>query len=519
MAIASVNSVSREHQLSRASAVDSPSGSHWDFVIIGGGATGAGIALDASMRGFKVLLLEGDDFGKGTSSRSTKLIHGGVRYLEQFQIHMVRESLRERGRLLENAPNIVHELEFIIPCTRWFDRFFYGVGLKVYDFLASGSKAKRSRQVSKESLYRGMPHLKQNAFVGGVSYSDGQFDDTRLLTEIVKAASSSGACCLNYTKVTGLLKDESGQVNGVQFLDSETGVSHEAKGRVVINATGPFCDDIRRIDKPSQAPLVAASQGVHLVVSPDYFPAKSAFIVPKTTDGRVLFVIPWHGHVLVGTTDTAIDTISKEPTAFPDEIKFLLKTLQDYCGKSPTPEQCLSVFTGIRPLVKGSPSQATKKLSRDHTIEISDSNLLTITGGKWTTYRHMAEDCVDHAISHFGLDKRPCKTENLRLTTADVDLAIAKDYDWPLSSDSTLSKIITLKDLVRGVRCEFARTVEDLLARRTRALFLNVEEALKLAPLAAQLLADELGKDQAWVQSQVEAFKDVAKCYDPKNYM
>lgn len=490
----------------------------WDFVIIGGGATGAGIALDATTRGFNVLLLEGDDFGKGTSSRSTKLIHGGVRYLEQFQIPMVRESLRERGRLLENAPEIVHELEFIIPCRRAFDRFFYGAGLKVYDLLASGSKAQRSHQVSKRALYAAMPNLKRDAFVGGVSYSDGQFDDTRLLTEIIRGASNAGAVCLNYAKVDGLLKKTDGAVEGVRFKDVETGIQYEAKGRVVINATGPFCDEIRRIDKPQTKPLVAASQGIHLVVSPDYFPAKSAFIVPKTSDGRVLFVIPWHGHVLVGTTDTAIDTISKEPKAFPDEMKFLLKTLEEYCGNAPTREQCLSVFTGIRPLVKGDPNQATKKLSRDHTIEISDSNLLTITGGKWTTYRHMAEDCVDHAIEHYGLSKLPCKTEKLKLEMHRAQLTTDKQYEFPLDSKATLYSVITLNDLLRGVRFEFARTVEDLLARRTRALFLNVEEARLLAPLAAQILADELGKDSEWIGTQIDEFNELSQGYDPKNY-
>lgn len=510
----------RESLLQRAA----DPGAIWDFIIIGGGATGAGIALDASLRGFKVLLLEAYDFGKGTSSRSTKLVHGGVRYLEQFQIHMVKESLRERGRLLANAPSIVHELEFIIPCTRWFDRFFYGAGLKVYDFLAVGSKAKRSAQVSKGSLYGRMPNLKKGKFVGGVSYSDGQFDDSRLLIEIVRSAASPQTVCLNYAKVTGLIKSDTGKVEGVRFQDTESrglesGAEISACGRVVINATGPFCDSIRSMDDPTQRPLVAASQGVHLVVSADYFPASSAFIVPKTSDGRVLFVIPWHGHVLVGTTDTAIEAVSNEPRAFPEEIQFLLATLADYCGAAPTPDQCLSVFTGIRPLVKGDASQATKKLSRDHTIEIGSSDLLTITGGKWTTYRQMAEDCVDQAIEHFGLPKSPCETANFELKTISQPLNLERSYDWPLSPDCSLYNVISLSDLVRGIRYEFARTVEDLLARRTRALFLNVREARMLAPLAAQLLADELQKDQTWVQWQVQQFDEVAQSYDPKSFL
>ncbi len=507
--------IDRETLLARGVAPDQV----WDFVIIGGGATGAGIAMDAAARGFSVLLLEGHDFGKGTSSRSTKLIHGGVRYLEQFQIHMVRESLRERGRLLVNAPEIVHELEFIIPCTRAFDRFFYGVGLKVYDCLAFGSKTKHSKQVSRATLYQRLPGLVPNKFVGGVSYSDGQFDDTRLLIETVRQAIKLGACCLNYAPVTSVRKDESGRVQGVSFRDAETNQTYDVRGKVVINATGPFCDAIRQMDKPGQKPLVAASQGVHLVLAPSFFQAESALIVPKTSDGRVLFIIPWHGHVLVGTTDTAIDAPSAEPRPFPEEMTFLLDTIEEYCGRRPLPEECLSVFTGIRPLVKGSPNQATKKLSRDHTIEISDSKLLTITGGKWTTYRHMAEDCVNQAIAAYGLPQLPCKTLEMRLVPAPSEqVPIPSEIAWPLTEQSSLKNVIHFGDLIRAIRHEHARTVEDVLARRTRALFLNAKEAMELAPIAAKLLAKEHGRGLEWIELQIASFRELAEGYDPRTY-
>ena len=456
------------------------------------------------------------------SSRSTKLVHGGVRYLEQFQFQMVRESLRERGRLLANAPDTVHELEFIIPCRRVWERCFYGIGLKLYDFLAIGSQARRSRQVSRSDLYRRLPGLAKGKFVGGVSYSDGQFDDTRLLMDTILAAVDSHACCLNYANVVSLLRGSDGKVTGVVVRDEETRSSYDVRGRAVINATGPFCDAVRRMDRPEVDPLVAASQGVHLVLPRTFFGSSSAMIVPKTTDGRVLFMIPWLGHLLVGTTDTAIPHATEEPVPFAEEVKFLLDTIEAYCGRRPQPEECLSVFTGIRPLVKGDPNQATKKLSRDHTIEVSPSGLLTITGGKWTTYRHMAEDCVDRIIQEFGFEKRECKTYDHRLSRRDgeaLSLPAASLPAWPLGDDSTLSPILTPSDLLRAVRLEMARTVEDLLARRTRALFLNASEAVALAPYAAKLLAHELGRDAIWEADQIERFRKLAENYMPQRFL
>ena len=509
------NTTTRDHHLSVATDTKKS----WDIIVIGGGATGAGIALDAASRGYSVLLLESKDFGKGTSSRSTKLIHGGVRYLGQMQFGMVRESLRERGVLRINAPHLVHELEFIIPCKSRLDRLFYGAGLKLYDLLASGSKMPRSHQVTTSQLVYRMPGLAQGKFVGGVAYSDAQFDDTRLLIEIVRAAVDYCATILNYAPVEDLIKNERGKVLGVLFRDGEGGQSHQVHAQCIINATGPFCDAIRRLDQQDVAPLVSASQGIHLVLPKSYFESASALIVPKTSDGRVLFVIPWKDHVLVGTTDTPIDRISEEPKPFPQEIEFLLQTLEEYCGRRPSPSECLSVFAGIRPLAKGNKQQATKKLSRDHTIEVSGSGLVTITGGKWTTYRHMAEDCVDQVSKLAGLEFAPTRTQNIRLdrTQADRERLTINDStgnqnDVPILKSLKISK----NDLICGVRFEFARTVEDLLSRRTRALFLNVEAAKTLAPMAAGILADELGRDETWKRAQIDAFHELAKTYSPE---
>ncbi len=490
----------------------------WDIIIIGGGSTGAGIALDAAARGYQVLLLEGHDFGKGTSSRSTKLIHGGVRYLQQMQFGMVRESLRERGRLLENAPHLVHELEFLIPCTKQFDRWFYGVGLKLYDFLAIGSKMVKSHQVSRAKLYQCMPGLAANKFVGAVAYSDAQFDDTRLLIEIVRASADRGATVLNYAPVVSLRKDNQGKTSGVVIRDTETNQTWEAKARCVINATGPFCDAIRTLDSPDVSRLVAASQGIHLVLPKSFFPTTRAMIVPKTSDGRVLFVIPWLDHVLVGTTDTPIEQASFEPQPFRQEIDFLLDTLEEYCGRRPKPEECLSVFTGIRPLVKANKQQATKKLSRDHTIEVSDSGLVTIAGGKWTTYRHMAEDCVNVIAERFGLKKIPSQTHSQTLCASQqyrTNLQTQSNTEQPLCVELAITKT----DFVSAVRYEFARTVEDMLARRTRALFLNAAAAMKLAPMAAEVLSQELDRDEAWKQAQVADFRELALKYLPSQYL
>jgi glycerol-3-phosphate dehydrogenase len=463
----------------------------WDIAIIGGGATGMGIALDAVTRAYSVVLLEQHDFGKGTSSRSTKLVHGGVRYLQQGNISLVMEALKERGLLLQNAPHLVHDQQFVVPNYEWWEAPFYGIGMKVYDLLAGKYGFGPSQILTREEVLDRIPTLSKDGLRGGVKYHDGQFDDSRLLIDIASTAAEHNACLLNYTKVTALTKDSDGFVNGLTFRDEESGASHTLAARCVINATGPFCDELRRVDDPATKPIIAPSQGVHLTLSRDFLPGDTAIMVPHTRDGRVMFAIPWHGHAVVGTTDTPIPASTLEPRPKSEEIDFILETAGDYLAKRPTRADVLSVFTGIRPLVKASDSSSTAALSRDHTIEISSSGMLTIAGGKWTTYRHMAEDAVDHAIVLGKLDERPCLTRNLRIRNPGDHEDSGAWY----------------------ARHEMARSVEDVLARRTRLLFLDARAALAKAPQVARELAQELGRDEAWQQAQLLAFKEIAGHY------
>ncbi len=502
----------REYHLSQAK----DTARVWDIIIIGGGSTGAGIALDAAARGYQVLLLEGHDFGKGTSSRSTKLIHGGVRYLQQMQFGMVRDSLRERSLLMLNAPHHVHELEFIIPCRSYWERAYYGTGLKLYDALAKNSRMRKSHQVSRSDLYQNMPALAKK-FAGGVAYSDAQFDDTRLLIEILLTAVDEGATVLNHAPVISLLKDDRGKIAGVAFREEESGTEHEALARCVINATGPFSDVVRRLEDSSCDAMLSASQGVHLVLPKSFFPSSKALIVPKTSDGRVLFIIPWLDHVVVGTTDTSINEATFEPKPYADELQFLLDTVGEYCETKPKLYECTSVFTGIRPLVRSKHTSSTKRLSRDHTIEISEAGLITIAGGKWTTYRHMAEDCVDQAAKSTGLSFLASRTTAIPLNKT---VLRKKKIEQTSVDDVKLDTMlnITRQQILDGVRLEFARTIEDLLARRTRALFLNTAAAKRIAPLVAEMLAAELSRDEDWKSQQLAEFNELAATYDPNSF-
>ena len=463
-------------------------GEPWDIAVIGGGSTGMGIAVDAASRGYSVVLLEQHDFGKGTSSRSTKLVHGGVRYLQQGNISLVMEALTERGRLRANAPHLVHDLEFVVPNYAWWEAPFYGIGMKVYDLLAGKYGFGPSKILSLEEVLERIPTLSQDGLRGGVKYHDGQFDDARLLIDLASTAAQYDACVVNYARVVSLAKDADGFVNGLTFRDEEGGASYRLSARSVINATGPFCDELRRVDNPAANPIIAPSQGVHIVLPREFLPGDTAIMVPHTRDGRVMFAIPWHGHTLIGTTDTSIPAATFEPDAKPEEIDLIIETASDYLAKRPTRADVLSVFTGIRPLVKAGEASSTAALSREHTIEISSSGLLTIAGGKWTTYRRMAEDAVDHAIVLGLLAERPCVTRELRIHDPGTH---DDDAGW-------------------FARYEMARTVEDVLARRTRLLFLDVRAALDRAPEVARQLSQELGRDEAWQKLQLAEFKKTA---------
>ena len=501
----------------------------WDIVIIGGGATGVGAAVDAASRGYEVLLLEQSDFGKGTSSRSTKLVHGGVRYLEQGNISLVMEALRERGILRQNAPHLVTDLAFVVPRYDWWEAPFYGIGLKIYDLLAGEYGFGPSQLLSREETLARLPTIKTEGLRGGVVYYDGQFDDTRLLINLAQTAVEQGATLLNYVQVTGLIKGAEGFVEGVEARDSETGASFRAAAKVVVNATGPFCDNIRRLADPSVSPMIAPSQGIHLVFDRSFLPGKSAIMVPHTPDGRVMFAIPWKNHTVVGTTDTPITDVSLEPRPLPEEIDFILETAGRYLHKSPTRGDVLSVFVGIRPLVGSGNAENTAALSRDHTIRIDNSGLLSIAGGKWTTYRRMAEDCINQAATLARLPQVPSPTQQLKIhgfrqppgeyehlaAYGSDDAAIqnlirdAPSLGEPLHPDLPYSRAET----VWATRTEMARTVEDVLARRTRALFLNAQAASEMAAGVAALMARELQQGESWQSAQVNAFQKLAQGY------
>ena len=494
----------------------------WDMIIVGGGATGAGVAVDAATRGYSTLLLEQHDFGKGTSSRSTKLVHGGVRYLEQGNVSLVIEALKERGLLRQNAPHLVSELPFIVPSYAWWEGPFYGIGLKVYQVLSGKYGFGPSELVSKEETLKRLPNVNAEGLTGGVIYYDGQFDDTRLLINLVATAAEQGATLLNYAKVTSLHKGDDHIVNGVSWENLETGEAFQARARVVVNATGPFTDAVRHMAEPDVTKLIAPSQGAHIVLDRSFLPGNTAIMVPHTSDGRVMFAIPWHGHTLVGTTDTPITEAPLEPVALEQEIHFMLETAALYLEKKPTKADILSVFAGIRPLAKAGEGSNTAALSRDHTIHIDRSGLVSIAGGKWTTYRNMAHDCVDQASTLADLPEKACVTKTLNIHGYHPNAAKFGDLSFYGSDAPAILKLVE-EDETLGLRLDFdlpyieaeviwaareemARTVEDVLARRTRALFLNSKAALRMAPRVAAILAKELGHDEKWQADQVEKF-------------
>jgi glycerol-3-phosphate dehydrogenase len=500
----------------------------WDFIIIGGGATGLGAAVDAAERGYKTLLLEQHDFAKGTSSRSTKLIHGGVRYLAQGNISLVLEALRELGLLIHNAPHLVHHQSFVVPTYDWWEGPFYGIGLKVYDLLAGKLGLGPSRVLSREEALERIPTLEPEGLRGGVIYYDGQFDDARLAVNLAQTIADWGGTAINYVKVTALLKAND-LVCGVVAQDMETGEEYELNARTVINATGIYTDSIRRLDDPEAEPIILPSQGVHLVLDKSFLPGESAVMVPHTDDGRVLFVVPWHDRAIVGTTDTPISDLPLEPRPLPEEIEFLLTHAGRYLTKDPTASDAKSIFAGIRPLVKAGEGRETAALSRDHTILIAKSGLITITGGKWTTYRKMAEDTVNQAAVLAGLDERPCMTENLRLHGWLETVEAEKPFDVYGADAAGLRKIMeedpalaqrlhhelpyVTGEVIWAVRHEMARTVEDVLARRTRALLLDARASVEIAPKVAEIVAKELRHDENWQQQQVSAYRELAKGY------
>lgn len=501
---------------------------YWDVVVIGGGATGLGTAVEAASRGYKTLLLEQHDFAKGTSSRSTKLVHGGVRYLQQGNISLVLEALHERGLLKQNAPHLVFNQAFIVPLYDWWSGPFYGIGLKMYDMLAGKLGLGPSQILSREETIKQIPNVEPNGLRGGVIYYDGQFDDSRLAINLAQTIIDFGGTPLNYFEVKKLIKKNE-LVSGVIAEDKETGKQYEIHSRVVINATGVFTDNILRMDNPDAEKLIAISQGVHLVLDKSFLPGDTAIMVPQTDDGRVLFAVPWHNKVVVGTTDTEIAEASLEPRALEEEIDFILSHAKRYMEKDPSRKDVMSVFAGLRPLVRPSDNKSTAAISRDHYLTASDSGLITITGGKWTTYRKMGEDTINKAASIAGLEVKKSITKTLRihgwLTNVDKTdplylygsdaIGIKKliDADSSLAEKICNSLPFTKAEIIWHVRNEMARTVEDVLARRTRSLLLDAKSSIDMAPIVAKIIAGELNKPAEWEKEQINEYTKLANQY------
>ncbi|WP_353935821.1 glycerol-3-phosphate dehydrogenase/oxidase [Maribacter dokdonensis] len=501
----------------------------YDFIIIGGGATGIGIALEASARGYSVALLEKSDFTKSTSSKATKLVHGGVRYLAQGNIGLVREAVVERGLLLKNAPHITKTQSFVIPTHGLYDEILYTIGLTFYDLLAGRLSLGRSKRLSKTKTLERISLINPDKISAGVLYYDGQFDDSRLAVNTLQSAVELGAVVANYCAVEGLLKDANGKITGVKVFDEEGKESFEIKGKQVVNATGVFADDVLQMDAPGSKKTIAPSQGVHLMLDKSFLPGDDAITIPKTDDGRVLFLVPWHNKVIVGTTDTPVKKESLEPIALEDEIGFILNTATRYLTKAPKRSDVLSVFAGLRPLAAPSEDgNKTKEISRSHKIFSSDSGLLTIVGGKWTTFRKMGEDLVDKAERNQQWKHIATKTKNLKIHgyKKDVDLnnplyfygsdeepllKLSKEKGWNATLSNSLGVIEG--QVVWAVQNEMALNVEDFLARRTRCQLLDAKESVRMAPRVAEIMASELAKDSEWQAKQVEDYKKVTSNY------
>ena len=499
----------------------------WDFVVIGGGATGMGIAVEAASRGYSVALFEQNDFGAATSSRSTKLVHGGVRYLKQGNISLVLEALKERGILLQNAPHLVKSQAFIVPTYDWWEGPFYGIGLKLYDLMAGEGGFGHSQILNKEETLSQIPNIETDGLNGGVRYYDGQFDDSRMVINLAQTAVEQGGVVLNYTKVEKLLK-KNNVLSGLIIHDLENEKEYEIRARAFINATGVFTDSIRKLDEPESNPVIQPSQGIHIVLDKDFLKGDAAIMVPRTADGRVLFAVPWLDRVIVGTTDTPVTEIDIDPLPTEHEVDFLLENIARYLSKDPDKKDILSVFAGLRPLVSPGKNSDTANISREHMILVSRSGLVTITGGKWTTYRKMAEAAVDQAIVNSHQDFQPSVSETLQIHGyynhsqkfgslacygSDALQIKALMQAEPGLKDFIFKDSIISAEVVWAVENEMALTVEDFLSRRRRALLIDAKAAIDTAPVVAKLMANKLKKKKNWQKEQVEIFTGKAKKY------
>lgn len=501
----------------------------WDITIIGGGATGLGIAVDAATRGYRTILLEKSDFAKGTSSRSTKLVHGGVRYLAQGDVLLVTEALYERGRILKNAPHLTKNQEFIIPAYSLWDVILYTAGLKFYDLLSGRLSLGKSYFINRSKTLSRLPLLRSKGLKGGIVYHDGQFDDSRMAMAMVHNCIQKGALTLNYFEVTGLLKDQNGKIKGVNAIDIDTGNEYEILSKLVINATGVFTDYIHRMDVPDAKPSIRPSQGAHIVLDKSFLASDSAIMIPKTEDGRVLFLIPWYDKIVAGTTDTPLDDISNEPKALDEEIDFILRTAANYLTKKPTRDDVLCIFAGLRPLAANPDKPtATKEVSRRHKISLAKSGLLSITGGKWTSYRRMAEETINRGIKAGLIENRKCITRNYSFYPEKLDLRTERlkiygeqaiEIEKMISDNPELGELFnpglpyTKAEIIWICRNEMPLKLEDILARRTRALFLDTKISSKIAPEIAGIMAKELNFTKEWAENQIKEYNQLILNY------
>jgi glycerol-3-phosphate dehydrogenase len=501
----------------------------WDVLVIGGGATGLGAAVEAASRGYRTLLIERFDFSKGTSSRSTKLVHGGVRYLEQLNLTLVTDALRERGHMLRNAPHLVHDRQFVVPAYSYFSLPYYGFGLKVYELLSGRLSFGRSEILSAKTTLEKLPGLVPNGLRGGILYHDGQFDDARYAIALLRTFQDLGGTAINYVEAAGFLQSN-GKTIGIKAHDREADAVFDVRAKVVINACGVFAEDTVSMDRGEHQSLLAVSQGTHFVLPKSLLPGSTALMIPKTADGRVLFAIPWHGATIVGTTDVPVDHASAEPRSLSSERKFLFDHIARYLGRRPAAHEILSIWSGLRPLVKKG-GVKTSQLSRDHTILVSPTGLVTVTGGKWTTYRRMGQDTIDRACTVASLPKSPSRTLELKIHGWTMDApAAASDWERVYGTDLPLLNALSadepsldaplhprlpfrMREVIWSARHEMARTVEDVLARRTRALFLDARAAIEAAPAVAGILARELNRSEAWKEKDLADFLEVAKGY------
>jgi len=501
----------------------------WDVLVIGGGASGLGTAVEAASRGYRTLLVERSDFAKGTSSRSTKLVHGGVRYLEQLNLTLVLDALRERGHMLRNAPHLVHDQSFVVPAYSYSSLPYYGFGLKVYERLSGKLSMGRSELLSRKSTLEKLPGILRKGLRGGILYHDGQFDDARYAIALMRTFQDLGGTAINYVEAVDLLH-HAGKAIGIQARDTEDGSVFDLHAKVVINACGVYMQQTLAMDYAVSDSLLAVSQGSHFVLPRAFLPGDTALMIPKTADGRVLFAIPWHGATIVGTTDEPVEGATAEPRALRSEKTFLLDHIARYFGRVPGETEILSMWSGLRPLVRRA-GVKTSQLSRDHTILVSQSGLVTVTGGKWTTYRRMGQDTIDRACEVASLPKQPSRTLELKLHGWTTD-SVGDSSEWERVYGSDLPALrelsfedagmgallhprlpFRLSEVIWSARHEMARTVEDVLARRTRALFLDARAAIEAAPAVASLLAMELNRSEAWAAKDLANFIEVAKGY------